>query len=197
MRRDAFAYFKPGLAAITLGVGLALAFLAHPYLKGGTLLILQPNIRFLADEYWDFVDHQLPLSDRSVVEALELLGLGRTEPKGDVGLASLDHEKPRRHFGDELEDNLVISGLGAVVGVVSLEDDPTPPGPFLEGVWPAAHRLHAVAIAQLGVGPGADETRVGVGQAVAQAREWVLRREDDRIIALGADVDDGLKQHPL
>ena len=42
---------------------------------GGTLLILQPNIRFLADEYWDFVDHQLPLSDRSLVEALELLGL--------------------------------------------------------------------------------------------------------------------------
>ncbi len=42
---------------------------------GGTLLILQPNIRFLADQYWDFVDHQLPLSDRSLVEALELLDL--------------------------------------------------------------------------------------------------------------------------
>ena len=41
----------------------------------GRLLILQPNIRFLADQYWDFVDHQLPLSDRSVVEALELLGM--------------------------------------------------------------------------------------------------------------------------
>jgi SAM-dependent methyltransferase len=40
----------------------------------GKLLVLQPNIRFLYDEYWDFVDHKLPLSDRSTAEALSLAG---------------------------------------------------------------------------------------------------------------------------
>ena len=42
---------------------------------GGRLLILQPNIRLLHGEYWDFVDHHLPLTDRTLVEALELVGL--------------------------------------------------------------------------------------------------------------------------
>jgi SAM-dependent methyltransferase len=41
---------------------------------GGRLLILQPNIRFAYDEYWDFFDHHQPLSDRSMVEALEISG---------------------------------------------------------------------------------------------------------------------------
>lgn len=42
---------------------------------GGNLLILQPNIRFLANNYWDFFDHHIPLSDRSLVEALELIDM--------------------------------------------------------------------------------------------------------------------------
>jgi SAM-dependent methyltransferase len=42
---------------------------------GGRLMILQPNIRFLADVYWDFFDHHVPLSDRSLVEALEALDM--------------------------------------------------------------------------------------------------------------------------
>ncbi len=41
---------------------------------GGHLLALGPNIRFCADVYWDFFDHYLPLSDRSLAEALELSG---------------------------------------------------------------------------------------------------------------------------
>ena len=41
---------------------------------GGRLLILQPNIRFLTGEYWDFLDHHIPLTDRTLVEALELVG---------------------------------------------------------------------------------------------------------------------------
>lgn len=41
---------------------------------GGRLLILQPNIRFSYREYWDFFDHYLALSDRSMVEALEICG---------------------------------------------------------------------------------------------------------------------------
>jgi SAM-dependent methyltransferase len=44
----------------------------------GLLIALGPNIRFAYDVYWDFFDHYLPLSDRSVVEAAELAGL-RTE----------------------------------------------------------------------------------------------------------------------
>jgi SAM-dependent methyltransferase len=46
---------------------------------GGRLLILQPNIRLLPGTYWDFVDHHLPLSDRTLVEALELVGLRPVE----------------------------------------------------------------------------------------------------------------------
>jgi len=42
--------------------------------KGGQLLVLQPNIRFLGGEYWDFLDHHIPLTDRTLVEALELVG---------------------------------------------------------------------------------------------------------------------------
>ncbi len=41
---------------------------------GGRLLILQPNIRFAYDVYWDFIDHHIALSDRSMVEALALSG---------------------------------------------------------------------------------------------------------------------------
>ncbi len=41
----------------------------------GRLLILQPNIRFLPNNYWDFFDHHTPLSDRSLVEVLQVLGM--------------------------------------------------------------------------------------------------------------------------
>ena len=44
----------------------------------GLLIALGPNIRFCFDVYWDFVDHHLPLSDRSVAEAVEIAGF-RTE----------------------------------------------------------------------------------------------------------------------
>lgn len=36
----------------------------------GSLLVIQPNIRFAYREYWDFLDHHLPLSDRTLREAL-------------------------------------------------------------------------------------------------------------------------------
>ena len=41
---------------------------------GGILLAMGPNIRFCSDVYWDFFDHYLPLSDRSLTEALEIAG---------------------------------------------------------------------------------------------------------------------------
>jgi len=39
---------------------------------GGKIILLGPNIRFACNVYWDFFDHLVPLSDRSIVEALEL-----------------------------------------------------------------------------------------------------------------------------
>jgi SAM-dependent methyltransferase len=47
--------------------------------SGGRLLVLMPNIRFAYREYWDFLDHHLPLSDRSIVEALQLTGFAVRE----------------------------------------------------------------------------------------------------------------------
>jgi len=41
---------------------------------GGSLLVLQPNIKYLYKQYWDFFDHKVPLSDISLREALELAG---------------------------------------------------------------------------------------------------------------------------
>lgn len=38
----------------------------------GRFIALGPNIRYCYREYWDYFDHHLPLSDRSLVEALEL-----------------------------------------------------------------------------------------------------------------------------
>lgn len=40
----------------------------------GLIIILMPNIRYVGSKYWDFLDHQLPLSEKSMVEALELNG---------------------------------------------------------------------------------------------------------------------------
>lgn len=41
---------------------------------GGALIAMGPNIRFCPNVYWDFIDHYLPLSDRSMVEGLEVAG---------------------------------------------------------------------------------------------------------------------------
>ena len=41
---------------------------------GGRLLILQPNIRLTGAAYWDFIDHNVALTERSLVEAAELSG---------------------------------------------------------------------------------------------------------------------------
>jgi SAM-dependent methyltransferase len=45
---------------------------------GGRLIVLQPNIKLTGNAYWDFIDHHVPLTDRSLVEAGEIAGL-RTE----------------------------------------------------------------------------------------------------------------------
>ncbi len=42
---------------------------------GGKVVVLQPNIRLIGGSYWDFIDHQVGLTDRSLIEAGELAGL--------------------------------------------------------------------------------------------------------------------------
>ncbi|HVQ39275.1 MAG TPA: class I SAM-dependent methyltransferase, partial [Pyrinomonadaceae bacterium] len=42
---------------------------------GGRLLILGPNFRYCYREYFDYFDHHLPLTEKAVVEALQLTGL--------------------------------------------------------------------------------------------------------------------------
>lgn len=47
----------------------------HKVLKmGGKVLILQPNIKYVKEAYWDFIDHKLPLTDSSLIEAGEMVG---------------------------------------------------------------------------------------------------------------------------
>jgi len=41
---------------------------------GGLFLILQPNIKYLYADYWDFFDHYTPLSHLSMCEALRISG---------------------------------------------------------------------------------------------------------------------------
>jgi dolichol-phosphate mannosyltransferase len=41
---------------------------------GGTLILLGPNVRLIPGVYWDFFDHHIPLSDRSLSELLQLTG---------------------------------------------------------------------------------------------------------------------------
>ena len=47
--------------------------------QGGRLLILQPNIRLLDGAYWDFLDHHVPLTERTLIEALQVVGLTPVE----------------------------------------------------------------------------------------------------------------------
>ncbi len=43
--------------------------------KGGHLIALGPNLRVIPGDYWDFWDHLTPITDRSLCEVLENLGL--------------------------------------------------------------------------------------------------------------------------
>jgi 2-polyprenyl-3-methyl-5-hydroxy-6-metoxy-1,4-benzoquinol methylase len=48
---------------------------AHRLLRpGGKVMILQPNIRLVGGSYWDFIDHHVALTERSLAEAASLAG---------------------------------------------------------------------------------------------------------------------------
>jgi SAM-dependent methyltransferase len=47
----------------------------HQILKpGGSVVILQPNIRLIGGAYWDFIDHQTALTEKSLSEAAVMAG---------------------------------------------------------------------------------------------------------------------------
>jgi SAM-dependent methyltransferase len=50
---------------------------------GGRIVLMGPNIRYLAGEYWDYFDHHVALSHASLCEALTLHGF------------AVDHVEPR------------------------------------------------------------------------------------------------------
>lgn len=48
---------------------------AHGLLRpGGRVIVLQPNIRLIGGAYWDFIDHKVALTEKSLQEAAELAG---------------------------------------------------------------------------------------------------------------------------
>lgn len=40
--------------------------------SGGVVIVMTPNIKLVNGKYWDFIDHKLPLTVSSLVEALEI-----------------------------------------------------------------------------------------------------------------------------
>jgi SAM-dependent methyltransferase len=56
----------------------------HRVLKpGGRLVAMGPNARLIPGAYWDYYDHQLPLTEKSVAELLRMTGFEptRVEPR--------------------------------------------------------------------------------------------------------------------
>lgn len=47
--------------------------------RGGSFVALGPNVRFIPGSYWDFWDHYVPISDRSLTELLETSGFRVTD----------------------------------------------------------------------------------------------------------------------
>jgi hypothetical protein len=42
--------------------------------RWGKIIVLQPNIKYVGADYWDFFDHHTPLTEKSIKEVLELSG---------------------------------------------------------------------------------------------------------------------------
>src|SRR6202163_364269 len=51
---------------------------------GGRVLILQPNIRLIGGSYWDFIDHQTALTEKSLAEAATMAVLTHTHASARV-----------------------------------------------------------------------------------------------------------------
>lgn len=53
-----------------------LAEIRRVLIPGGKLIIVQPNVKYLYMEYWDYFDHQIALSHESMREAIITSGFG-------------------------------------------------------------------------------------------------------------------------
>ncbi len=51
----------------------------HVLKPGGRVIILQPNVRLVGGRYWDFIDHRVALTERSLDEAGAAAGLRRVQ----------------------------------------------------------------------------------------------------------------------
>lgn len=51
-----------------------LAFCFNCLKPGGRLLVIQPNFKYSSREYYDFIDHYLPITDASLQEVLKAIG---------------------------------------------------------------------------------------------------------------------------
>jgi SAM-dependent methyltransferase len=58
---------KPGVERLLRGIRRVLK-------PTGQCIIMGPNIRFLPGLYWDYWDHHVAITDRSLIEVLELMG---------------------------------------------------------------------------------------------------------------------------
>ena len=45
----------------------------------GRIMILQPNIKYVGGEYWDFIDHKMPLTEKALYELAEMNGMKVTK----------------------------------------------------------------------------------------------------------------------
>lgn len=65
-----FMEHLPGKSAVEAMV----AEVRRVLVPGGSFIALGPNVRFIPGSYWDFWDHYVPISDRSLTELLETSG---------------------------------------------------------------------------------------------------------------------------
>lgn len=49
---------------------------------GGQVIVLQPNIKLVGPAYWDFIDHRVPLTEESLVEAATFAGFEKRDVIG-------------------------------------------------------------------------------------------------------------------
>ena len=56
------------------------------------MIVLQPNVRLVGGAYWDFIDHQVALTEKSLVEAGDLAGLRTVEL--DHAVPAVHHQEP-------------------------------------------------------------------------------------------------------
>jgi SAM-dependent methyltransferase len=49
---------------------------------GGLVIVLQPNIKLVGAAYWDFIDHRVPLTEESLVEAATFAGFATRDVIG-------------------------------------------------------------------------------------------------------------------